>query len=288
MPNVLRLLEMLAWIDLQEGNAESACQRVKQILRADSGNISAHCIRLYLAEGAGLADEKTEQSILILKECKPQNDNDAYQAALALAMMGYYIEAERLFKSALAEDPYNIFYLQGVAANAYHMDKLEKAKYYWGRLAMMMPDDPIANYYDELIKSKVNTYADVPHRFDLPANEQMRALRMIRMANSNLTIRTEEQSSELYRALLWGLYYGEDAFKPLCMALLTQYFVFDAPDIFRNFLMLPDKLDEHKHEAVKYLSQIGVKQPYYALMESGLAQIWNDAQPDDAQNENKS
>lgn len=281
MPNVSRLLEFIAWIELQEGNLEEAAKHIKQLLQTDPLNISAHCIRLYINEKTDIPDEKAEESIQILKECRPQNDEDAYQAALILAHLGYYGQAYKFSKIALDFTPYHPDYIHACAACAYHLGKFEKARKLWAKLAILLPNDPVASYYSDLIKKDVTLDVAIPLKFNLPVAEQLHAMRTIRLYSNEISVLSQDHNEELFKMLLWALYYGEENLRPLIIKLLAKQFVFEAPDILREFLMLPNQSDEHKHEAIKVLSYIGAEQPFYALFESGVAQVWEDPKHDD-------
>ena len=280
LPNALKLPEILTEVYLKMGCLQECRELAKSILIQDGGNIAAHCALLHIKRKENPKSRGIRSSLKALKNCVPGSGKEAYAAAVALDSYGLHREAKSFFEKALKEDPCNTAFMHGAAVNCYYAGSFDEAEALWRDLASILRGDPVAAYYAALVQEERGEPIKLPYEFDLPDQEKVLALSRIRRAGNESDLELLERDERLYRSILWAIYYGEENLKPLMIELMARYFVFEAPDVLRDFLLQPDQHLENKQKAADELSRIGVCQPYYTLMDSGLAEVFDDSQED--------
>ena len=279
MPNALRIKEQLAWVYFRMNENEKACDLCEEILLRDPFNIQAHCVRLAMAD----QEENASEIAPILERLRngdARDGDDAFQAGVALSRYGHYEQAKTFFAQAREEDPYWIDVLVAQARNFACLKEEKCAMANWQVIATLLPEDPIGRYYARLAKEGISAEdaKKLSQRFGLPTEMEIMHLHSIQSTLNKTERIAHEHDMALFEALSWALFYAEDAIRDAAIPMISEIFVFEAPTLFRDFLLRRDYKDETKQKIFDELDKLGVEQPYIALFDGGIAEIWNEKQ----------
>lgn len=263
-----------AFLQLSDGNAESALGLARHAVRLDRHNTRALCAMVvalhqlgstpaaekYLARAIRAAETEPERVMVVHTACEVS----AYQQALNVLL------------TLSSEHPLEPTLTHLLAVCYCQVGRLKEALPLWARMRRMDPDDTVSDYCFESLRAAIARDEQFlpSHSRQVPMEETLRRLARIRaLADGDVdTLQHAWANREEIRKLVsWGLSQPEPRIRKVMLGLLRVAGDENARWILRDTLLSPDHPDEFKQLILELLFEMGDPGPHYVANNQGFS-----------------
>lgn len=160
-----------------------------------------------------------------------------------------------------------------LAAASYNLGSRSKAIDILSDMLKIDEFNYIAHFYLKAIKAqnpilKMEYYMQIPFLAILDSIKQIKEL----VALDGQELQSGWDKDDMM-VTIWGLYYGDDGLKRLCVNLLATIGEEDCENILREYLFKIGENDDVKKEVFSALQFMGAKQPYIAFFSGTVVEV---------------
>lgn len=264
-PEFLAARNNLALAYYYMGLFDQAADTVREVLKADQGNLHALCnLAIFRMQGGGR--EEALAIVGALRKMVPMQPELAFKLATTMGILGEHEAAYGHFRRLIREmpghrDPCLLHYTAVAASN---IGRLEEAGRLWKEAAQLDPEAGVADYYlqhlDDLKSGRMSPPSS--YHYHLPFEEQLR-----RWEGSGDELPERMKRDPLVRSsFFWALRHGDRRMKLQVIQAFSLVGDDEVKEALREFLRQPEEDDMLKRVAIFVLRGIGDTGPIEAVL----------------------
>lgn len=244
-----------------------------QALEKDALNPYVNCALGMLYSSMGNREKVAEQ-VERIKLCPLDDWDAANKAAMALAEMGAWEDAQKLFHRLVDGNVFDVDLLHRAAVNCYKLGLYEEAERHWSRAARIEPDSAVISWH---LKEARRAKQSGKPRQGLSFGMMLPLDEIIARAHKILIWQTQEREEFLEQPgfdeiLNWGLQESGPV-HVAALGILCKVDPQRAEKQLRDELCAWTEDDGAKRDLCAMLHMIGAEEPYIAAMENGIAEV---------------
>ncbi len=264
---------LLAFALLASGDTHGALEAARYAMRCCGQDIRA--LSAMAATLTAVGADAAAQKFLERAMAGIENDDDVQLICHTACEMGAHDHVRTLLTRAEAEAPFSTDLVHLLALAHHNTGQPEEAIRRWKLLRRIDPMDTIAEYF--LKAAEAGTLPQpLPYDHEVPLAETLARLSRLRIwvqEGADAFRARWDESDELEKLLRWGLFSSEPGIPQAMMGVLTTLGDERAAGALLDTLcdpMLPVSL---KHGVLAALCVMGVKGPFYALINGRLTLV---------------
>lgn len=274
---------MHAFALLAAGEAKEALHAARKACRLDPSDLRAVCALASALKAVGSMDAARKR--LDDASTMVSGTSDAQLVCQTACEMGEHAYAASILRRGEEHEPYNPGVLHMLASALHNSGEPEEARQRWNLLRRIDPMDTVADY--RLRQSEAETLPEeVPYTRQVPLSEILQRLERLRLwvHEGPDAVQQRWQEDDTLEALLrWGLTCAEPGIPQAMCGILSTLGGARAQALLREVLMDTDAPSDLKHGALAALHTMGVKGPFYAILDDrvNLVHVSKPAQSED-------
>lgn len=275
----------LSFALLGAGDSKGALTAAKKAMRCSKQDIRALCAMAVSLKAANMQD--TGRSFLLRATKRIEDEDDAQVVCQAACEMGEHKSVQTMLKELEQQAPYAVDLLHLLATASYNAGETEEAKRCWRLIYRINPMDSIAKYRLRLAENN-ELEKEISYARQVPMRETLERLAILRgwMQDGMEALSARWQESDELEALLrWGLSSEEPDIPQAMMGILSMLADKRSEQMLLDLLFDINITNEVKHHALATLCIIGVKGPFFAVINNRLTLVHVSKMQDGGEND---
>ncbi|TCS95702.1 tetratricopeptide repeat protein [Hazenella coriacea] len=274
-PDFLAARNNLALAYYYTGRLSEAMKCIHEVLEVEPSNLHALCNLAVLSKHMNEVKISC-QLIDTLKKLVPFHQEHAYKLATTMGILGEHEVAYELFtRLAKLEEQAEPSLYHYAAAASFNTGRLQQAKKYWKKAALLDPDSDIPRFYlgqlQEWSQRLDESLPVVSYHYHLPFEEQM--LQMDQMKPNKEWLEKIKNNPLLRSSFFWALHHGDYATKLQVLHVLGWIGDAEVEQLLRDFLLRRQEDEELKKVALLILKHLEATPPYQVWLHDQVIKV---------------
>lgn len=255
-----------------DNEEQMAIELCKEVLSDNPYDVYANC-NLVLFYYKTKQEFQLQQQLKRLKRLQPNYNEEYIKMVATFCEMDEHEAVLKYLEQLQQRQMLEAKTLYLLAAANYNVGKVSKAIDILSNILKMDEFNYISYYYLKVIKSevpplKMEYYMQIPFLAILDSIKKVKQLMVL--SKEDLL---KDWTRDDMMVAIWGLYYGDDGLKKLCVNLLASVGDEDCETVLREFLFRINERDEVKKEVFSALQFMGAEQPYIAFFSDTVVEV---------------
>lgn len=263
----------LSFALLGSGDTKGALAAARKAMRCSKQDIRALCAMAVSLKSANMKD--ASRSFLMRATKHIEDGDDAQVVCQTACEMGEHKSVQLMLKELEHQAPYAVDLLHLLATASHNAGDKEEAKQCWRLIIRINPMDSIAKYRQQLAEQDL-LENEISYARQVPIRETMKRLSTLRtwvQEGIDALMSRWQESSELELLLRWGLSSEEHDIPQAMMGILSMLADKRSEQILHDLLFDISISNEVKHHALATLCVIGMKGPFFAIINNRLTLV---------------
>lgn len=252
--------------------SKKAIELCKEILSKNGYDVYANCnltLFYYKTKQKGPLTVQLKR----LERLDPTFSEEYMKLVATYCEMGEHEQVIRYLNKMLGVTPMDKKCMYLLAAAHYNLGQRSKALSILTEMLKLDEHNYIAYYYAKMVTAqnpllRMDYYMQIPFLAILDSIKRIKELVLLRREDLK-----KRWSKENKLITVWGLSYGDNSLKRLCINILGNIGGLECEKILKKYLFCLDERDELKKEAFSALRFMGAKQPYAAFYCGNVVEV---------------